>query len=82
MGEIKRVWIEEGCISCDLCQDMCPEVFLVENGLDCIVTPNAPAHFVSKDEDIRDAARDCPVEVIHVVEEEVEEQVEEERPGG
>ena len=39
MGEIKRVWIGEGCISCDLCQDMCPEVFLVENGLDCSVTP-------------------------------------------
>ena len=64
MGEIKRVWIEEGCISCNLCQDVCPEVFLVPDGEDCEVKPDAPAHFSSKDEEIREAACDCPVEVI------------------
>lgn len=64
MSEIRKVWIEEGCISCSLCQDMVPEVFLVEDGLDCVVRPDAGQHFISKDDDIRDAARDCPVEVI------------------
>ncbi|MBK8980165.1 MAG: ferredoxin [Planctomycetes bacterium] len=65
MGEIRRVWIQEGCISCGLCQDLCAEVFLVDDGLDCVVRADAPAHFVAKDDEIREAARDCPVEVIH-----------------
>jgi ferredoxin len=61
---IQRVWIEEGCISCSLCSDICPEVFDVPPGEDCRVKPDAPAHFRSKDEQIREAAADCPVEVI------------------
>ena len=61
---IKRVWIEEGCISCSLCQDICPEVFEVPEGEDCVVRPEAPKQFGPKDEEIRDAACDCPVEVI------------------
>ncbi|HQH42092.1 MAG TPA: ferredoxin, partial [Bacteroidales bacterium] len=28
---IKKVWIEEGCTACGLCQDICPEVFVVED---------------------------------------------------
>lgn len=61
---VKRVWIEEGCISCSLCQDICPEVFEVPDGADCVVKPDAPARFADKTEEIRDAAADCPVEVI------------------
>ena len=62
--EIKRVWIEEGCISCDLCMDICPEVFDVEPSMDCVIKPDAHKHFSKKDEDIRQACDDCPVEVI------------------
>ena len=69
MGVIKKVWIEEGCISCNVCQDGVPEVFFVEDGEDCVVLENAPASFSSKDEEIRDATLDCPVEVIHFDEE-------------
>src|SRR5690606_35209080 len=29
MSSIRKVWIEEGCISCSLCQDICPDVFEV-----------------------------------------------------
>ncbi len=64
MADIKRVWIEEGCISCSLCQDICPEVFEVPDGEDCVIKGDAPKHFKAKDEEIRDAACDCPVEVI------------------
>ena len=64
MAEIKRVWIEEGCISCSLCEDICAEVFRVPAGQDCEVREEAPGHFVTKDEEIREAALDCPVEVI------------------
>lgn len=63
---IKRVWIEEGCISCKLCQDIAPDVFLVEDDQTCVVKSGAGAHFTGKAEDIRQAAKDCPVEVIKV----------------
>ncbi len=68
MGAIRKVSIEEGCISCSLCQDYCAEVFQVEDGEDCVVREDAPKHFDAKAEAIRDAARDCPVEVIAVEE--------------
>jgi len=69
MSSIRKVWIEEVCISCSLCQDICPEVFHVEDGEDCVVRADGPRHFAAKDEEIRDAAQDCPVEVIHFAEE-------------
>ncbi len=61
---IAKVWIEEGCISCSLCADLCPDVFLVQDGEECIVKPEAEAHYLRADEDIRLASEDCPVEVI------------------
>lgn len=73
MGRIHKVWIEEGCISCSLCQDICADVFLVEPGLDCVIKPDAARHFAAKDEAIREAAQDCPVEVIRVAEQPVAE---------
>jgi len=63
---IKKVWIEAGCISCKLCQDIVPQVFLVDDDKDCVVKPDAAQHFVGKAEDIEQAKRDCPVEVIQV----------------
>ena len=62
---INKVWIEEGCIACQLCQDIAPQVFLVDDD-DCVILPEAATHFVKLDEDIDQAADDCPVEVIKV----------------
>lgn len=64
--KISKVWIDEGCISCSLCQDLVPDVFVVEDGEDCVIRADAAAHFTRLDEDIELAARDCPVEVIRV----------------
>ena len=61
---ITKVWIEAGCISCKLCQDIAPAVFLVDDDKDCIVRPDAAAFFGTQRDDIEQAARDCPVEVI------------------
>lgn len=61
---IKKVWIEAGCISCKLCQDIAPAVFRVDDDKDCIVLADAAQHFGKKHDDIEQAARDCPVEVI------------------
>ena len=64
---IKRISIEEGCISCNLCEDICPEVFEVPLGEFCNVKADA---FVLLTGDpalearIQDAADSCPVEVI------------------
>lgn len=65
---LRKVWIEEGCIACSLCTSYCPEVFLVENGESCEIRPEAAQHLASKEEEIRDAALDCPVEVIQIEE--------------
>lgn len=61
---IRRVWIEEGCISCKVCEDQAPQVFVVENDQTCVLRPDAAAHFAALADDIEQAARDCPVEVI------------------
>jgi len=63
---IAKVWIEAGCISCKLCQDIAPDVFLVDDDKDCVVRPDAATHFAKKREDIEQAMRDCPVEVIKI----------------
>ena len=64
---IQRVWIEEGCISCNLCEDLCPEVFEVPLGEFCVVKKEATKLLIGDstlDAKIQDAADSCPVEVI------------------
>jgi ferredoxin len=61
---ITKVWIDEDdCTQCGLCEDNCPEVVelgddsaIVKAGVDCNTSEVA----------IREAAEDCPSEVIHV----------------
>lgn len=57
---MKRVWIEPGCIICRICEEQCPEVFLV-TGETCLIREDAE---LGRDEPIRGAAQSCPVEVI------------------
>ena len=58
---IKRVWVEDGCICCNLSESTCPEVFEVkETG--AVVRPGVD--FGPHEERIREAAEGCPVEVI------------------
>jgi ferredoxin len=57
---IKKVWIEEGCTSCGLCQDICPEVFIVED----VATVIEGVTLNDFEAGIKEAADSCPVEVI------------------
>ncbi|MFW5656493.1 MAG: ferredoxin [Bacteroidota bacterium] len=57
---ITKVWIEDGCTACGLCEDICPEVF----ELDDVAVVKAGADFSANEDDIIDAAEQCPVEVI------------------
>ena len=57
---IKKVWIEDGCTACGLCEDICPEVFRVED----TAIVNEDVNLADFDGKIREAADNCPVEVI------------------
>ncbi|MAB79573.1 MAG: 4Fe-4S ferredoxin [Planctomycetes bacterium] len=64
---IRRVWIEEGCISCNLCEDLVSEVFEVPAGETCRPKKGHEKHLTANpemDERIQEAADSCPVEVI------------------
>lgn len=57
---IEKVWIEPGCIVCNACEDIYPEVFEVLADT-CIIRPNPPLDDGLK---MQEAAEACPVEVI------------------
>jgi len=57
---ISKVWIIEGCTSCGLCSDICPDVFELEDV--AVVRPNA--NYSDHENGIKEAAENCPVEVI------------------
>lgn len=57
---IKKVWIEEGCTSCGLCEETCPEVFEMPD--EAVVKEGA--NFEENENCIIEAAESCPVEII------------------
>jgi ferredoxin len=57
---VEKVWIAPGCIVCNACEDIYPEVFHVTSDT-CIIHPNAPLNDGLR---IQDASDACPVEVI------------------
>ncbi|MHB9056662.1 MAG: ferredoxin [Paludibacteraceae bacterium] len=57
---ITKVWMEEGCTSCGLCESTCPEVFRVED----IAYVNEGVNYSEYSELIKEASENCPVEVI------------------
>jgi len=57
---ITKVWIEDGCTACGLCEDTCPDVFEMDELAEVKKNVNA-ADFESG---IIEAAEECPVEVI------------------
>lgn len=63
---IKKIWIDEGCISCNLCEDLCPDVFAVPAGGTSTVKDGWKQRVPSHEDQIREAAESCPVEVIKV----------------
>jgi ferredoxin len=57
---LAKVWIEPGCIVCDACEAIFPEVFEVTDST-CLIRPGAPLNDGLK---VQEAAEACPVEVI------------------
>ena len=54
---IIKVWIEEGCTSCGLCEEICPEVFEMPDEAQV----KEGANFAANEECIKEAAEECPV---------------------
>ena len=61
MSAVVKVWIDEGCITCDACENIVPEVFHVEEDSCVIVDGVNPSEW---SDDIIKAADACPVDVI------------------
>ena len=59
---ISKVTIFDGCISCAVCEQDCPEVFEVTD----IAHVKTGVDFNQFEEQIKQAATDCPVSVIKV----------------
>jgi ferredoxin len=57
---ITKVWIEEDCTACGVCEDICPDVFLVKD-ISTIIEDVNYAEFTAK---IKEASESCPVDVI------------------
>ncbi len=57
---IKKVWIEEGCTSCGMCESICPDIFEMP---DEAVVQN-DVNFEENEDIIKEAAESCPVEII------------------
>lgn len=57
---VSKVWIEPGCIVCNACEGIFPEVFEVTSTT-CLIRPNAPLNDGLR---ILESAEACPVEVI------------------
>lgn len=57
---ISKVWIEPGCIVCNACEDIYPDVFEVTSET-CLIRPGAPLDDGLR---VQEAAEACPVEVI------------------
>ncbi|TYB31451.1 MAG: ferredoxin [Candidatus Mcinerneyibacterium aminivorans] len=58
---IENVWIEEGCISCGMCVQECPEVFKMDNALAVV---KEDVDFNEYEESIKRAADICPAGII------------------
>lgn len=62
-GTVTKVWITDGCIVCDACEDTAPDVFHVTED-NSIVKPESRDRWAELSLNVVDAAVGCPVNVI------------------
>ena len=57
---ISKVTVTKDCVTCGMCQNICPDVFDIED----IAVVKAGADFAANEDSLREAADICPVEAI------------------
>jgi ferredoxin len=57
---ITKVWIEEGCAASGLCSSLCPQVFVLKD----LATVTEGINYSDYEQNIKEAAENCPTEVI------------------
>jgi len=60
-----KATIDDGCIACGLCVDVCPEVFELPDDAEIAKVKADPVP-EDAEEKCREAAENCPVEAIHI----------------
>lgn len=63
---VKKVWIDEECTLCGVCEDLCPDVFSMGDDTTTIIDG---ADLEENANCIKEAADNCPVEIIKFEEE-------------
>jgi ferredoxin len=58
-----KVRIEDTCTACGLCCDTCPDVFEMGDEIAVVKMEDVPAQY---EDDVQQAADECPVEAIVV----------------
>ncbi len=64
---IKKVYIEAGCIAAGYCNEVCPQVFGLDDFGESFIEDDAD--FIANEQGIKSAAKICPVKVIKYEEE-------------
>jgi len=60
-----KATIDDGCIACGLCPDVCPEVFELPDDSEIAIVKVDPVP-ANAEATCREAAESCPVEAIHL----------------
>jgi ferredoxin len=58
-----KVRIEDTCTACGLCCDICPDVFEMGDEMATVLAADVPGEY---EDDVEQAADECPVEAIVV----------------
>jgi ferredoxin len=58
---MRAVVDEEACTACGLCEETCPEVFVLEDDVAKVIVEEVPSE---AEDACREAAEDCPVDAI------------------
>lgn len=56
---------EELCTGCGLCEDICPEVFNIDNNISRVLVETVPAEV---EDSCKDAMEQCPTDAISIEE--------------
>lgn len=58
-----KVTVDDSCTACGLCVNTCPEVFAMGDSIAVVLVDEVPPEL---EDDVQQAADECPVEAIHV----------------